>query len=71
MHCRICNQPMPNERAEFLMSVGKPVLCMACASERPATTFMDYSHKTAPTLVVVHGKGEALRMAQRCYRRAR
>lgn len=71
MHCKICKQTMPNERAEFLLSAGKPLVCVKCSSEQPVTTFMDYSHKTAPSLVVVGNNSEQIRMAQRAFRRAR
>lgn len=71
MHCKLCQQTMPNERAEFLISAGKPVVCISCSNERPVITFMDYSHKTAPSLVIVGDNKEQVRMATRAYRRAR
>lgn len=71
MHCKLCKQTMPNDRAEFLLAAGKPLVCIKCSSEKPVVTFMDYSHKTAPSLVVVGDNREQVRMATRCYRRAR
>jgi hypothetical protein len=46
--------------------------CVACSSVKPMVGFMDWSHKTAPELVMVSSADtENLRRAQRINARAR
>jgi hypothetical protein len=71
MTCRQCNKDMPDARAEFLMSQGKPITCVSCSTEKPKVCFLDYSHKTAPSLVVVGNDPESVRLAQRAFKRQR
>jgi hypothetical protein len=66
-----CGAEIHPDRAEFLLETGKALTCMTCSSERPKVCFMDYGHKTAPSLVVVGTNSEAIRKAERAFRRAR
>ena len=49
--CRICQASIPDERVE---ATGSD-LCIACAETRVGRRvgFMDYGHKTAPSLVML------------------
>lgn len=70
MLCRVCKAPIPKERVEATRSD----LCIACAAERVGRRvgFMDYGHKTAPSLVMLQASDtEAVRRATRAFRRAR
>jgi len=71
MKCNLCCAAMPVERVDFCLDHSKPVVCIQCSTEQAVTTFMDYSHKTAPSLVVVGNNPEQVRMAKRAFRRAR
>jgi len=71
MKCLRCDQPVADERAEFLLETGRSVTCLGCSGESPKVCFTTYDHKTAGTLVVVGNDPEKVRMAQRAYRRAR
>lgn len=70
-HCKVCNSPICQDRAEFLLEAGRPFVCIGCSTETPSLALMDYSHKTAPSLVVIGGNKEQVRMAKRAFRRAR
>jgi len=68
--CRICKASIPDERVE---ATGSD-LCIACAETRVGRRvgFMDYGHKTAPSLVMLQADDtEAVRRASRAFRRAR
>lgn len=69
MNCHICNAEIPVGRAEFLMETARPFVCLSCSSEDKRLTLMDYSHKTAPSLVVVP-KGQE-QLAIRAFKRSR
>ncbi len=71
MKCLRCDQPVADERAEFLLETGRSVTCLGCSGEHRKVTFMSYGHKTAGSLVVVGHDPEQIRMASRAYRRAR
>lgn len=69
MTCAKCNMEIDSDRAEFLSDTGRPHLCVKCTSESPLLTLMEYSHKTAPSLVVVpHGSEDR---ALRAFKRSR
>lgn len=70
--CRKCNIGIHPDRVEFLIEEGKPLRCVNCSEETKKQGFMDYAHKTAPSLVMIpQNNPEALRIAQRAFRRAR
>lgn len=71
MTCIRCGLPIPDERAEFLLETGKDQACINCTREQPKTCFLDYSHKTAPSLVVVGTDPESIRLARRAFKRQR
>ena len=71
MTCRQCNKDIPDARANFLMSQGKPIACVNCSTEQHKTCFTSYDQKTAGHLIVVGTDQEQIRLAQRAYRRAR
>jgi hypothetical protein len=71
MLCRVCKAPIPKERVE---ATGGSDLCIDCAADRVGRRigFMDYGHKTAPSLVMLQASDtEAVRRATRAFRRAR
>ena len=48
------------------------MLCKECSAEQKAVGFMDWGHKTAPSLVMVPGNAkETIRILDRANRRAR
>ena len=71
MECVSCGQEVDPERAEFLAESGRQVSCIHCTNELPRVCFMDYSHKTAPSLVIVGTKAESIRLATRAFKRKR
>ena len=71
MECVSCGLDVDPERAEFLVEGGRRVTCMGCSMEQPKVCFMDYSHKTAPSLVVVGTNPESIRLATRAFKRKR
>ena len=71
MSCRHCTTDIPDARANFLMSQRKPIASVNCSTEQPKTCFLDYSHKTAPSLVVVGNDPESIRLAKRAFKRQR
>jgi len=68
MNCFYCGKPIPPERLECL---PKTKTCVRCSDVRPVLAFMDYGHKTAPSLVIVSDDREQQRLAKRAFRRAR
>ena len=71
MHCLRCGKCLDPDRAEALLSMGRPGSCLNCSTEAPKVCFTAYDHKTAGHLVVVGSDPEQIRMATRAYRRAR
>lgn len=69
--CAACGSEIDPERLEALPEVR---LCLPCAGVHVSkdAVFMEYGHKTAPSLVRVPGRDkEALRRATRAFRRSR
>lgn len=66
MHCGGRIQPA---RVEFLLTTGRPLVCVSCAGETKRLVLMEYGHKTAGYAVVVPRGDET--KALRCYRRSR
>ena len=57
---------------EFLEETGRPIVCVGCSVEQKAVGFMDWGHKTAPSLVMVPANAtETIRKLDRANRRAR
>lgn len=71
MTCSRCGADLDPDRAEFLRERQRPLTCMACSTEQPAVVFLDYSHKTAGSVVIVGSDPEQIRLARRAYARAR
>jgi len=72
MICNYCKSIVSEERAEFLIEYNRPMVCIDCSTEQRAVGFMNYSHKTAPDLVLCPANAkEKLRILNRANRRAR
>ena len=72
--CTVCGKAVDPERIAALDEMGLPQVCIPCSEKITPEPigFMDYAHKTAPDLVIVDRRNtEAVRKAQRSYRRAR
>jgi hypothetical protein len=60
------------DRYEFLVETGRKIICKDCSVENRAVGFMNFEHKTAPSLVMVPANAkETLRILDRANRRAR
>jgi hypothetical protein len=72
MNCIYCHDTIPEGRAEFLIETHRRATCIRCSVESKAVGFMNYSHKTAPDLVLCPANArETLRILDRANRRAR
>lgn len=73
MHtCKYCGDWMDLDRYEFLVETGRTIVCKDCSAEQKAVGFMDWGHKTAPSLVMVPANAtETIRKLDRANRRAR
>lgn len=72
MLCRYCQGVIDSERLEFLTEYNKIMVCKDCSSEQRAVGYMDWGHKTAPSLVMVPANArETIRKLDRANRRAR
>jgi hypothetical protein len=72
MLCTYCNSMIDNDRLEFLQETGRTLVCKDCSVETRAVGFMDWGHKTAPSLVMVPANAtETIRKLDRANRRAR
>lgn len=72
MNCRYCNSSIPEGRLEFLLEYNKTITCVSCTTEQRAVGYMDWGHKTAPSLVMVPANAkETIRKLDRANRRAR
>lgn len=72
MLCTYCNSMIDNDRLEFLQETGRTLVCKDCSVETRAIGFMDWGHKTAPSLVMVPANAtETIRKLDRANRRAR
>lgn len=72
MNCIYCTTEIPEGRVEFLIETNRRATCLSCSVESKAVGFMNYSHKTAPDLVLCPANAtEKLRILNRANRRAR
>lgn len=72
MSCISCFGDIDSERYEFLLEFNRPMICKSCSTEQRAVGFMDFSHKTAPQLVMCPANAtETRRILERANRRAR
>ena len=72
MLCTYCNSMIDSDRLEFLQETGRTLVCKDCSVETRAVGFMDWGHKTAPSLVMVPANAkETIRKLDRANRRAR
>jgi hypothetical protein len=72
MNCIYCKNSVGLDRYEFLVETNRKIICTECSTENKAVGFMNYSHKTAPDLVVCPANAkESLRILHRANRRAR
>lgn len=72
MNCIYCKNQIDFDRYEFLVETGRQILCKSCSVESRAVGFMDWNHKTAPSLVMVPGNAkETIRKLDRANRRSR
>ena len=72
MHCIYCNSSIDFDRYEFLVETGRNIICKDCSVENRAVGFMDWNHKTAPSLVMVPSNAtQTIRILDKANRRAR
>lgn len=72
MNCIYCKTDVGVDRYEFLTETGRKIICKECSVEDRAVGFMNFSHKTAPDLVICPANArETLRILHRANRRAR
>jgi hypothetical protein len=72
MNCIYCKTDVGVERYEFLIETKRRIICKECSVESRAVGYNDFSHKTAPQLVMVPSNAkETLRILDRANRRAR
>ena len=72
MVCNYCKSMIPEGRVEFLIEYNRPMVCIDCSTEERAVGYMDWGHKTAPSLVMVPANAtETIRKLDRANRRAR
>jgi hypothetical protein len=61
-----------NDRLDFLVEYNRAMVCKDCSTEQKAVGYMDWGHKTAPSLVMVPANAkETIRILDRANRRAR
>jgi hypothetical protein len=72
MNCIYCKTDVGVDRYEFLVETKRKIICKECSVESRAVGFMDWGHKTAPSLVMVPSNAkETIRILDRANRRAR
>lgn len=71
MTCVRCHEVLDGDRVDYILTFNKERLCKSCTTERAKVCYMDYSHKTAPALVVVGNDKQQIQLAERAFRRAR
>ena len=72
MICNYCRSMIDADRADFLTEYNRPMVCVECSTEQRAVGYMDWGHKTAPSLVMVPANAkETIRKLDRANRRAR
>ncbi|MCA9313823.1 hypothetical protein KDA08_05945, partial [Candidatus Saccharibacteria bacterium] len=66
MNCSNCGKSIPAERAEIFST------CVKCTKQTRKIGFMEYSHKTAPALIMIDGDDkQSLELARRAFNRER
>ncbi len=69
MQCEVCKKEIDPERLEALPNTRR---CAEHSDAAKFVGFMDFSHKTAPALIMVNSDDrESLRLATRAFRRSR
>jgi hypothetical protein len=72
MNCIYCKNNVGIDRYDFLVETKRKIICKSCSVENRAVGFMDWGHKTAPSLVMVPSNAkETIRILDRANRRAR
>lgn len=72
MNCIYCKTDVGIDRYDFLIETNRKIICKECSVEDRAVGFMDWGHKTAPSLVMVPSNAkETIRKLNRANRRAR
>ena len=72
MICNYCRSMIDTDRADFLIKYNRLMVCVECSTEQRAVGYMDWGHKTAPSLVMVPANAkETIRKLDRANRRAR
>ena len=72
MNCIYCRNCVGVDRYEFLVETSRNIICKDCSVENRAVGYMDFNHKTAPSLVMVPANAtETIRKLDRANRRAR
>ena len=72
MNCVYCKTDVGFDRYEFLVETGRKIICKECSVENRAMGYMNFQHKTAPSLVKVPSNAkETIRILNRANRRAR
>ena len=72
MNCVYCKTDVGFDRYEFLVETGRKIICKECSVENRAVGYMNFQHKTAPSLVMVPSNAkETIRILNRANRRAR
>ena len=72
MNCVYCKTDVGFDRYEFLVETGRKMICKDCSVENRAVGFLSYSHKTAPSLVMVPANAtQTIRKLDRANRRSR
>jgi len=72
MNCIYCENDIDYDRYEFLVETGRKIICKGCSVENRAVGYMDFNHKTAPSLVMVPANAkETIRILDRANRRSR
>ena len=72
MKCTYCKNHIEFDRYEFLVETGRKLICKECSVEQKAVGFLDWSHKTAPSLVMVPANAtQTIRKLDRANRRSR
>ena len=70
--CISCFDKIDNDRYDFLVEFNRPMICKDCSTEKRAVGFMDWNHKTAPSLVMVPNNAkETIRILNRANKRSR
>ena len=72
MNCVYCKTDVGFDRYEFLVETGRKIVCKDCSVENRAVGYMNFQHKTAPSLVMVPANAkETIRILDRANRRSR